>query len=160
MGDEQAVGIATAALFKLGTEPGALQSPSWYRSLHHFSRKSLLLLLELKLLLSTLHPSSPGCPASAASSQRWSPASALWAPAAAAGQHRAPRRWPCWGCHSPLCLPMMASIAVGLGSAPSSAIASFDTLLSIQRYRGIVLCTALRYIWAARLCFHKWQRLR
>lgn len=95
-----------------------------------------------------------------ASSQRWSPASALWAPAAAAGQHRAPRRWPCWGCHPPLCLPMMASIAVGLGSAPSSAIASFDTLLSIQRYRGIVLCTALRYIWAARLCFHKWQWLR
>lgn len=29
MGDEQAVGIATAALFKLGTEPGALQ-----RALH------------------------------------------------------------------------------------------------------------------------------
>lgn len=67
MGDEQAVGIATAALFKLGTEPGTLQSPSWYRSLHHFSRRSPFLLLELKLLLSTLHPSSPGCPASAAS---------------------------------------------------------------------------------------------
>lgn len=55
---------------------------------------------------------------------------------------------------------MMASVAVGLGSAPSSVIASFDTLLSIQRYRGIVLCTALGYIWAARLCFRKWQLLR